>query len=63
MAIGILKSLVGPVTGLGSEFIEDNDKANQLAHDIATLAEKQHHEQGGLPFLPNHLPNQVEIVR
>ena len=45
MAIGILKSLVGPVTGLVSEFIEDKDKANQLAHDIATLAEKQHHEQ------------------
>ena len=45
MAMGILKSLVGPVTGLVSEFIEDKDKANQQAHDIATLAQKQHHEQ------------------
>ena len=42
MALGFLKELVGPVSGLVSEFIEDKDQANKLAHEIATLAEKQH---------------------
>lgn len=37
--------LIEPVTGLISEFITDKDKAAQLAHDIATLAEKQAHSE------------------
>ena len=45
MALGFIKELVGPVTGLVSEFIEDKDQANKLAHEIATLAEKQAHQQ------------------
>ena len=41
--MSILESLVEPITGLIGKFIPDKDKANALAHDIATLAEKQHH--------------------
>ena len=40
----LLGSLVGPVTGLLDKFIEDKDQKNALAHEIATLAEKQAHE-------------------
>ena len=43
MALSFIKELVGPVSGLVSEFIEDKDERNRLAHEIATLAEKQHH--------------------
>lgn len=42
--ISILSSLVGPVTGLLDKFIEDKDQKAALAHEIATLAEKQAHE-------------------
>ena len=45
MALGFLKQLFGPVSGLVSEFIEDKDQANKLAHEIATLAEQQHHAE------------------
>ena len=37
-------ALVGPVVGLLDKFIEDKDAKNKLAHEIATLAEKQAHE-------------------
>jgi|TARA_R110002167_G_scaffold127225_2_gene308667 hypothetical protein len=37
--------LIAPVTGLISEYIVDKDKAAQLAHDIASLAGRQAHEQ------------------
>ena len=40
----LVTSLVGPVTGLLDKFIEDKDQKNALAHEIATLAEKQAHE-------------------
>ena len=40
----MLKSLIGPVAGLLDKFIEDKDKKNQLAHDIATMAQKHAHE-------------------
>ena len=40
----MLKSLIGPVAGLLDKFIEDKDQKNQLAHDIATMAEKHAHE-------------------
>ena len=42
--ISILSNLVGPVTGLLDKFIEDKDQKNKLAHEIATIAEKQAHE-------------------
>jgi hypothetical protein len=42
--VNILGSLIGPVTGLLDKFIEDKDAKNALAHEIATLAEKQAHE-------------------
>jgi len=40
----MLQSLIGPVTGLLDKFVEDKDQKNALAHEIATLAEKQAHE-------------------
>ena len=39
----MLQALIGPVTGLLDKFIEDKDQ-NKLAHEIATMAEKQMHE-------------------
>ena len=45
MALSFVKELIGPVSGLVSEFIEDKDERNRLAHEIATLAEKQHHAE------------------
>ena len=42
--MNLLGSLVGPVTGLLDKFIEDKDTKNKLAHEIATMAEKQAHE-------------------
>jgi hypothetical protein len=46
MAIAsIISGLAGPVAGLLDKFIEDKDQKNQLAHDIATMADKQVHEQ------------------
>ena len=40
----VLQTLIGPVTGLLDKFIEDKDQKNALAHEIATLAQKQAHE-------------------
>lgn len=37
-------ALIGPVVGLLDKFVEDKDTKNKLAHEIATLAEKQAHE-------------------
>ena len=42
--MSIVASLIGPVTGLLDKFVEDKDQKNALAHEIATLAEKQAHE-------------------
>ena len=42
--LNLLGNLVGPVTGLLDKFIEDKDQKNKLAHEIATMAEKQAHE-------------------
>ena len=39
--MSIVASLVGPVTGLLDKFIEDKDQKNALAHEIATISEKQ----------------------
>lgn len=40
----MIQSLIGPVTGLLDKFIQDKDLKAQLAHDIATMAEKQAHD-------------------
>ena len=40
----MLQALIGPVTGLLDKFIEDKDQKAKLAHEIATMAEKQLHE-------------------
>ena len=39
-----LTALIGPVTNLLDQFIEDKDKKNELAHQIATMADKHHQE-------------------
>jgi hypothetical protein len=37
----MLQSLIGPVTGLLDKFIEDKDQKAMLAHELATMADKQ----------------------
>lgn len=37
-------ALIGPVASILDKFVEDKDQKNKLAHEIATLAEKQAHE-------------------
>ena len=39
-----LTALVVPVTNLLDQFVEDKDKKNELAHQIATMADKHHQE-------------------
>lgn len=39
-----LTALIGPVSNLLDQFIEDKDKKNAIAHEIATLADKHHQE-------------------
>ena len=38
--MSLLGSLVEPVTGLLDKFIEDKDQKAQLAHELATMADK-----------------------
>ena len=40
----MIQALIGPVAGLLDKFIEDKEAKNKLAHEIATMAEKQAHE-------------------
>lgn len=40
----MLQALIGPVTGLLDKFIPDASEKAKLAHEIATMAEKQAHE-------------------
>lgn len=40
----MLAALLPAVTEIAGKFIEDKDQKNKLAHEIATLAEKQAHE-------------------
>ena len=44
---------MGPVTGLLSEFIEDKDQKARLAHEIATLAQKEAHKNAALQLEVN----------
>lgn len=43
--INLISSLAEPVTDLLGKFVEDKDQRARLAHEIATLADKQAHEQ------------------
>jgi hypothetical protein len=43
--MSLITSLVDPVAGLLDKFIEDKDQKARLAHEIATLADKQAQEQ------------------
>lgn len=40
----MLEALLGPITGLLDKFIPDAGEKARLAHEIATMAEKQAHE-------------------
>ena len=40
----MLGNLIGPVTGLLDKFIEDKDQKAQLAHDLATMADRHAQE-------------------
>ena len=55
MSFGIVKELVGPVTGLLDKFIEDKDQKNALAHEIATLAQKEAHKNAALQLEVNKI--------
>ena len=37
----MLKDLINPVAGLLDKFVEDKDQKARLAHEIATMADKQ----------------------
>ncbi len=43
--MSVLDVLVGPISALLSKVVPDLDERNRLAHEIATMAEKQAHEQ------------------
>jgi hypothetical protein len=40
----MLSALIGPATQLLDKFVEDKDKKNELAHEIATMAERHAQE-------------------
>jgi len=42
--MGILSTLIGPATELAGKFIQDKDKAAQLAHDLSTMADNHAQE-------------------
>ena len=49
----MIQALIPAVTGLLDKFVEDKDQKNALAHEIATLAEKQAHEAAMQQILVN----------
>ena len=56
----IVEQLIAPVSGLLDKFIPDADQKAKLAHEIATLSEKQHQEIM-LQQIADGLSRQVEI--
>jgi hypothetical protein len=42
--MSIISSLIGPATEIVGKFVQDKDKAAQLAHDIATMADRHSQE-------------------
>jgi len=49
----VIDKLIGPVTGLLDKFIEDKDQKARLAHEIATLAQKEAHKNAALQLEVN----------
>ena len=43
--LSLISSLAGPVESIIGKFVQDKDQKAALAHEIATLAEKQANEQ------------------
>lgn len=43
--LGVLASLVGPVSAILDKVIPDKDLKEKLSHEIATMAERHAHEQ------------------
>jgi hypothetical protein len=41
----MLQALIGPVSSLLEKFVPDKDLRSKLSHEIATMAEKNAHEQ------------------
>ena len=42
--MSIISSLIGPATEIVGKFVQDKDKAAQLAHDISTMADRHTQE-------------------
>ena len=42
--MNILSALIGPATDLAGKFIQDKDAAAKMAHELATLADRQAQE-------------------
>jgi len=42
--MNIISSLIGPATEIVGKFVQDKDKAAQLAHDISTMADRHAQE-------------------
>jgi hypothetical protein len=49
----MLEQLIGPITGLLGKFVEDKDQKNALAHEIATLAQKEAHKNAAFQLEVN----------
>jgi len=42
--MSLLSSLIGPATEIAGKFIQDKDKAAELAHDLSTMADRHAQE-------------------
>jgi roadblock/LC7 domain-containing protein len=49
----MLEQLIGPISGLLGKFVEDKDQKNALAHEIATLAQKEAHKNAAFQLEVN----------
>ena len=49
----MLEQLIGPIAGLLGKFVEDKDQKNALAHEIATLAQKEAHKNAAFQLEVN----------
>lgn len=49
----MLEQLIGPITGLLGKLVIDQDQKNALAHEIATLAQKEAHKNAALQLEVN----------
>ena len=53
--MGLLDSLIGPVAGLLDKVIPDKDQAAALAHQIATMSERQSGDESTRTTRPSPL--------